>query len=128
MILVLQLLTPRRDGLGVMGLAYVVELPVCLSDTTDREAVALVVPILRIEERRVEVLVSGAISRVSMHRPVVAVQTPSAKASRVPDIAATSRKRKRFGDNTGIGSGGKLKNGIYENLLTKSLLFDIIEL
>ena len=43
--------------------------------------------------------------RVSMRRPVVAVRTPTVKASRVPDIEATTRKRKRFGENTGVGSG-----------------------
>ncbi|MBR3257048.1 hypothetical protein IKG02_02055 [Candidatus Saccharibacteria bacterium] len=40
-----------------------------------------------------------------MRRPVAAVRTPTAKASREPDIIATARKRKRFGENTGVGSG-----------------------
>ena len=75
------------------------------SHAPDCEAVALVVPILRIEVRRVEVLVVRVRGRVSMRRPVVAVRTPTVKASRVPAIDATTRKRKRFGENTGVGSG-----------------------
>ena len=62
-----------------------------------------------------------------MRRPVVAARTPIVKASRAPAIVTTPHKRKRFGENTGVGSDEKLKIGIYENLLTKSLLFDIIE-
>ena len=75
------------------------------SHATDCEPVALVVPTLRIEARRDEVLVVRVRGRVSMRRPVVAVRTPTVKASRAPVIAATTRKRKRFGDNTGVGSG-----------------------
>ena len=78
----------------------------CLpSDTTDCEPVALDVPTLRMEERREEALAVRGRGRVSMRRPVVAVRTPIVKASRVPVIEATTRKRKRFGENTGIGSG-----------------------
>ncbi|MBR3257321.1 hypothetical protein IKG02_03510 [Candidatus Saccharibacteria bacterium] len=40
-----------------------------------------------------------------MRRPVVAVRTPIAKTSKAPDIVAATRKRKRFGENTRIGSG-----------------------
>ena len=75
------------------------------SHATDCEPVALVAPILRIEDRRVEGLVARARGRVSRRRPVVAARTPTVKASRVPVIVATTRKRKRFGENTGIGSG-----------------------
>ena len=39
-----------------------------------------------------------------MRRPVDAERAPTVKASRVPVIVTTIRKRKRFGDNTGIGS------------------------
>ena len=75
------------------------------SHATDCEPVALAVPILRKEARRVEELAVRDRGRVSMRRPVVAVRTPMVKASRVPVIEATTRKRKRFGENTGIGSG-----------------------
>ena len=75
------------------------------SDKTDRKPVALAAPILRIEARRVEALVVRVRGRVSMRRPVDAVRTPTVKASRVPVIDATMKKRKRFGDNAGIGSG-----------------------
>ena len=75
---------------------------------TDCEAVAFVVPTLRIEERRVEVLAVRVHGRVSRRRPVDAAQTPIVKASRVPEIETTTRERKRFGENTGIGSGKKI--------------------
>ena len=68
-----------------------------LKDTTDCEAIALVVSMLRIEARRVEELVARVRNRVSSRRPVVAVQTPNVKASRAPVIEATLRKCKRFG-------------------------------
>ena len=67
-----------------------------------------------------------------MRRPVVAIRTPIVEASRAPDIAATPRKRKRFGDNTGISSGflqGALSNIIKEKhvflkkVLATSLMF-----
>ena len=99
MILVLQLLTSRRDGLGVMGLAYVVE------HATNRETEAHVAHTRRIEVRRVEVLVVGVQGRVGTRRPVMTARAPIVKASRVPAIVATTRERKRFGENTGIGSG-----------------------
>ena len=78
-----------------------------LGDTTDCEPDALAVPTLRTEARRAEVLVARVRGRVSMRRPVVAARTPIVKASRAPDIVATTRKRKRFGENTGVGSGRK---------------------
>ncbi|MBR3257047.1 hypothetical protein IKG02_02050 [Candidatus Saccharibacteria bacterium] len=40
-----------------------------------------------------------------MQRPVEAARTPVVKASRAPVIGATTHKRKRFGENTGVGSG-----------------------
>ena len=73
--------------------------------TTHCEPVALVVLILRIEVRRVGVVTARARGGVSTRRPVEAARTPAVKASREPAIVATPRKRKRFGDNTGIGSG-----------------------
>ena len=75
------------------------------SHAPDCEPVALAAPTLRIEVRRVEELAVRARGRVSTRRPVVAVRTPTAKASRAPAIVATTRKRKRFGENTGVGSG-----------------------
>ena len=75
------------------------------SHATDCEPVALAAPMLRTEVRRGEALAVRARGRVSMRRPVVAARTPIVKASRVPVIGATTRKRKRFGENTGIGSG-----------------------
>ena len=78
-----------------------------LGDTADCEAVALVAPGLRMEVRKVEELAVRARGRVSMRRPIETARTPTVKASREPVIEATIRKRKRFGENTGVGSGRK---------------------
>ena len=64
---------------------------------------------------------------ISAGRPIKTTRLSSVQTCRKPVVKTAIRKRKRFGENTGIGSGEKLKIGIYENLLTKSLLFDIIE-
>ena len=49
--------------------------------------------------------------RVSKRRPVAAVRTPKVKASRIPAIEAITRKRRRFGENTGVGSGEVFSGG-----------------
>ena len=60
---------------------------------------------LRKASKQAKVLVVRVLGRGSMRKPVVAKRTPTDKASRVPVIVATTRKRKLFGENTGVGSG-----------------------
>ena len=66
-------------------------------DTTNCKAATLDVPALRVKECRIEDLEMRACGRESMRRPVAAVCTSMVKASSMPEIVATMRKRKRFG-------------------------------